>query len=335
MNTRLVGCAQCALVIIVAGACVPAGNAQEMGIMQSQQFLSDADKLHRSQKPGEALELYLKAAEAAEKAGDVSVQAEALAQIARMYSLTSRLDEGRTWLERAKQVASPDHPLGWSRYLGVRGIFERESRQKEKAVATFTEMYEYCSKHKLHSRAIDAAHHVALAGTLEQQVEWGLKGVAEAEKGDKGWLGPLWNNLGNTYDELGQFDKALDAFLKARDFHNAAGNPNTHIGDYAVAKAYRKTGNVKLARENLALAKKVIDQRIKDDPSTENREWLGWFAWEDGELLVLEDKRAEGLKTMKSALDTLIACGLKTWGPYFEDLAKKMEARVKELEAQN
>lgn len=296
-------------------------------------MLDEADKIFRTKKCDEALERYRMAADAAAREHDVSVQTEALAQIARMYSQTARLDEGRTWLERARQIASPDHPLGWSRYLGVRGIFERESRQQEQAIATFKEMYEFCSKHKLHSRAIDAAHHVALAGSLEQQVEWGLKGIAEAEAGAPHWLGALWNNLGNAYDELGRYEEALDAFLKAREAHKTNGNPNTYIADWAVAKAYRKAGNVKLARENLTLAQKVVDQRFKEDPDgDENREWTGWCAWEDGELLVTEGKRADGLKAMKSGLDTLTVCGFKTWGAYFEDLANKMEARVKELE---
>ena len=82
----------------------------------------------------------------------LSLEAEALSQMARMLSLTERLEEGRAWLARAEEVASPDHPLGWTRYLGVRGIFERESGDRDRALSTFEEMYAYALEHDVPRR---------------------------------------------------------------------------------------------------------------------------------------------------------------------------------------
>ena len=52
------------------------------------------------------------------------VEVEVLAQIARMNLLLNRKEEGRKWLEEAETKASESDPMGWSRFLGVKGRFQ-------------------------------------------------------------------------------------------------------------------------------------------------------------------------------------------------------------------
>jgi len=99
--------------------------------------LLEGDALFGRRNYAEALERYRRAA-------DLAAGVEALAQVARCYSALGKLEEGRPWLERAEKLASADEPQGWSRLLGVRGIFLREAGDKAGAKAAFESMYSYC-----------------------------------------------------------------------------------------------------------------------------------------------------------------------------------------------
>jgi hypothetical protein len=105
--------------------------------------LEEGDRLFGERRYVEAHDVFERAALAAEREGDRRVQVEALAMVARTCSLTERLSEGRGVLERAGALARPTEPLGWTRYLGVRGVFEREEGDRAQALATFVDMYDF------------------------------------------------------------------------------------------------------------------------------------------------------------------------------------------------
>ena len=267
-----------------------------------------ADKVFKSRKYGEALELYRPLAEA----GNV----EALAQVARCLSLERKLVEGRTWLERARMAASKDEPLGWSRYLTVRGIYEREEGDDARAKTTFEELHDFCVARGLHRRAVDAVHHVAIVAPLEEQPAWNLKGIAAAEKiGDAGWLAVLWNNLGATYEELKQYDPMLGAYLKAREYHQASGGEiQKLIADWAVGHAYRLTGKTGQARETLERTL-AWAERMKD------AEWTALCRKDLGQLLATLGEKERALELLKSARAGLVEAGYeKSWPAALEEI---------------
>ncbi len=84
---------------------------------------------------------YQDSARTAEREGDRRVQMESYAVVARCFSLTGDLEAGRPWLAQAEEHADPEEPLGWSRTLLVRGIYQRESGKREQATATFEELF--------------------------------------------------------------------------------------------------------------------------------------------------------------------------------------------------
>ena len=295
--------------------------------------LEDADKLFGQRKYAQAGKAYEEAADAGKEAKDNSLLTEAYAQIARMHGIQGSYADGRPWLAKAEKVATAKEPLGWSRYLGVRGRFEwQDEKDNDKAKQTFIEMYDYCKQHELFSRELDAAHMVAIVGTPDEQVEWALKAIAAAEKGEqKGWLGPLWNNLGWTYEERGEYAKMLEALTNARKYHYEVGSEHSQlVADFGVATAHWRNGDLKEARKWLEDAFTRAKQRYDDEPEDAGRaEWVGWGHSKLGDLLVSEEKPAEALEQYKAARPYLIQAGIENWWPKG---LKELDEKIAKLE---
>lgn len=281
----------------------------------------------------EARKLYEEAATSAAAAGNVSVEVEALAQVARMYAIQDDYDQGRRWLEKSKSLASPDDPEGWSRYLGVRGRFEwQDEKDNDKAKATFVEMYEYCGEHELFSRQLDAAHMVAIVAPPAEQVEWALNAIHAAENaGQKGWLAVLWNNLGWTYEEQGEYEKMLDALVKARKYHHEVGNDHSKlVADFGVGRAYWRNGRLSEAREWIEAAFETAKQRHIEDPEDlEKGEWVGWGNIYLADILIDEGDPAEAHKLFREGRPYIVKAGIEDWWP--EEL-QRLDAKYTALE---
>jgi len=293
-------------------------------LMPSKSLISQADSLFDSRQYDQAREVYLLAADSAAASGDNSSLTEAYAMIARTYLITEKKDEGRPWIEKAAGSAKKEEPLGWSRYLGVRGRFEWQDKELEKATATFKEMYQYCSEKGLHERAIDAAHMVAITGGLDEQVEWGLKGIKEAEAGNvTGWLGPLWNNLGYTYEDMGKYRESLDAYLKAREYHHKYSDEKSKIvADWAVGHAYRLLG------EPDSAAQWITQDMLARFESMGDAEFQGWALKEMGEIALLKSRPDSALTYFTRAEEKLRAADMPNWDA---DGYKKLQEQIEKL----
>lgn len=297
-------------------------------------LLKQGDDTFNSGKYAEAGEIYKQAVEAAEREASNASLVEALSMTARSYLIRGEGGQGRPWIERAARLAKPNEPKGWSRFLGVRGRFEwQDQKDNAKATATFKEMYDYCLQHKLYSRAIDAAHMVAITGGPEEQITWAYKGIEAAEaSGDTGWLGPLWNNLGWVYNERKQYDKSLEALLKAREYHHKGKNELPKlIADIFVARAYRMVGNIDEAEKWTAKSHEWAKRLHAQDPeNSDYNERLGNTHEELGDIAIARDRREEGLAHFRTARTLLIKAGVEKWGP--EEL-KKLDARIAAVES--
>lgn len=296
----------------------------------SQAMLEAGDQLFRSRSYGEARRAYQEAAEAAEEEGHPSTRIEALAQVARTYSITGEGEKGEPWLNQAAALARESEPLGWSRYRLVLGVFQREAGRRELATQTFIELYEYCLAHELHERAVNAAHMVAIAADLETQVGWGKKGIAAAEAGGHDeWLGPLWNNLGWTYDDLGRYEESLQALITAREYHYRGESDHAKlVADWSVGHAHRMVGEPEIAREWLRDVHLRATRRYEGNRNAETAEWVGHAAKELAELNADEGKRDEAYQLMREALARLKEAGMPKWDPAGFDT---LVAREKEL----
>ena len=302
-----------------------AGGAQESAAAR---LLREADDTFRSRKYAEAIDAYRRAAEASATEKNRPAEVESLAQVARCFSIQGNLTEGRPWLERAEKLASADDPQGWSRLLGVRGIFQRESGDKAAAKKTFEELHRYCIEKTLYKRAIDAIHHIAIVVPLEEQPAWALKGIEAAEQlKDDASLAVLWNNLGVTYEDLKQYDKMVPAYLKARNYHHATGGPlQKMMADWAVGHGYRLAGNWSESESWLLKALPAAEALHARNPGPDTAEWRGWCRKDLGETLLAKGEKTKALALLQEARRFLVEAGIdKSWPEGFKPLDESIE----------
>ena len=318
-------------------------KSEVMAGSRAEILIASGDSLFDINQKADAVEVYKSAADTALAEKNNSALTEAYSQVARCYLSMDKKEEGRPWLQKAEQTAKDTEPYGWTRYLGVKGRYLWKDAAAEKkevapeaseAAKVFTELYDYAQEHKLYDRAIDAANMMSIVGDKDSRVDWSLKGIKAAEEGNlRAWLAPLWNNLGWTYDDMGMYDKSLDALMKARRYHYIKGDPRSMlIADWSVAHAFRMTGQIdsSLAWSQRAAiwAKDMYDE----DNSPESAEWLGMCYKEIGEASLVQgdDKRAmAGFRSAKMYLDQ---ANMKEWDEkgYNELVAKidKLAANI-------
>lgn len=284
-------------------------------------LLNEADATFKARDYKAAQKLYQKTFDVSQKEFNVSVETEALAQMARMNLIQGNKDEGRTWLVKAEEKARQSDPMGWSRYLGVRGRFEWQDDDLKAARATFEQMFDFCNASALWGRAVDAAHMIAIvAETPEEQIEWGRKGIEAAEAADnESWLGPLWNNLAGTYWDIKKFDTALTCYVKAREYHwRFSGEIAKLFADYHVGMTHRHLGNYDEARQwlrpVLAWAERL-----------ENHGAIGQACEDLGEADIAEGKKDSGLQMLKRAREEYKLEGYdKSWPEIWENINKRI-----------
>jgi tetratricopeptide (TPR) repeat protein len=304
---------------------------------KSAELLQKGDDLFSDRKSEEALEIYMATADAASNEKNNSNLVEAYSQVARCYLSTKRKEEGREWLARAAEVATDQEPEGWSRYLGVRGRFEwQDAAEEAKAISpkapvaagTFKEMYQFCMANDLFNRGVDAANMMSITGGMEERIEWGIRGIEAAEKGNvKSWLAPLWNNLGWTYDDLGRYEESLEALKKAREYHYKKENELAKlIADWSVGHAYRMTGQLDSASSWMNEVYDWAAKRYDQDSKPENAEWVGFSHRELGDLALAQGDRKTALEHLKKAKKYLAEAGMPEWDAKgFEELCERIE----------
>lgn len=310
------------MVLLILSVCGNKGEPET--ISKSSELIKRGDELFSNQEKSDALEVYKMAADTALAENNNSNLTEAYAQVARCYLSMGEKEEGRPWLEKAEKIAKDTEPYGWTRYLGVKGRFLWKDAAEEKhevapevdeAAKTFTGLYDYALKHQLHESAVDAANMMSIVGDMESRVDWSLKGIKAAEEGGlRDWLAPLWNNLGWAYDDLGMYDKSLEALMEARRYHYIKGNEKSMmIADWSVAHAYRMTGQIDSAlawsQRAVMWAKDLYDA----DRSSENAEWEGLGYRELAEAALAAGNKARALAGFKSARMYLDKANMKEW----------------------
>jgi tetratricopeptide (TPR) repeat protein len=178
--------------------------------------------------------------------------AQLLTQIARALGLQRKFDEAHQTLDTAEALLTADMVRARVRYLLERGRVFNSSGQPDRAQPFFLEAWERARAGGEDFYAVDAAHMLAIVAPPDQQMAWNLKALAHAEQSAdaraRNWRGSLYNNIGWTHHDAGEFDEALAMFEKALRFREEQGREREiDIAQWCVARALRSLGRIEAA----------------------------------------------------------------------------------------
>lgn len=225
----------------------------------------------------------------AEGAQDADYLAQLLTQIARTEGLQGRFDEAHRTLDRAEKLLRDDTPRPRVRCLLERGRVFRSSKQPEKAKPLFVQAWELGRSSALDGYACDAGHMLAITETGESAIDWSLRTIAHAEASKdptaRRWLGTLYFNLGWTFHDRGEFEKALEQFRKDLAFRLERKAPGpARVSKWAIGRALRSLGRLEEA---------LATQRELEREYDALREKDGYVFEEIAECLAAQKKDVE------------------------------------------
>jgi tetratricopeptide (TPR) repeat protein len=238
----------------------------------------------------------------AKGSGDTSYYAQLLTQIARTEGLQGKFEDAHRTLDTVEAMLTDELVVARIRYLLERGRVHNSSGQPDESKPCFLEAWELGLEHGEDYHAVDAAHMMGIVEPPEKQLEWAAKAMELAERSEderaQNWLGPLYNNTGWSYHDLGEYDKALELFEKSLKFREEKKDePGIRIAKWTVARAYRSLGRIEEALGiQKGLEKEFEEKGIEQD---------GYVFEELGECLLLLDKADEAREYFKLAYDLL------------------------------
>ncbi|MCO4772403.1 MAG: tetratricopeptide repeat protein [Deltaproteobacteria bacterium] len=196
-------------------------------------------------------------------------------QVARTHSLRKEFDAAHVLLDAVDSEVGASKDGGLDR-VRIRSLLERgrcwnSAGDKAKARPLFEEAWELGRSAKQDGLAVDAAHMVAIAAMgTDDELAWGLKGLELAESSTqpdgRRWRGSLYNNLGWTFHDKGEFPKALELFDKQIEVRReAAKEPALRIARWARTRCLRSLErNDEALGELRAIVEAYGDDALKD-----------------------------------------------------------------------
>ena len=224
-------------------------------------------------------------------------------QLARTLGLQQKFDDASALLDQVESELRSDYPMVTIRYKLERGRVFNSSGNKEKSKSLFLEAWELGQKVGADFFAVDAAHMLGIVEEPAQQLVWNEKAMALAEQSQderaQGWLGSLYNNIGWTYHDMQNYDKALEIFLKALEWRESHQQVReTQIAKWCVARTYRSLGDIEKSIEiQLALEKEIQAAGQPED---------GYVFEEIGECFLIQGKAKDAVPYFKKAYDLLV-----------------------------
>jgi tetratricopeptide (TPR) repeat protein len=193
-------------------------------------------------------------------AGDADYTAQLLTQIARAEGLQRKFEAAHKTLDEAEAMITPTMQKARVRYLLERGRTLNSSGKPAEAKPLFVAAWDLAREAKEDGLAVDAAHMIAIVEPPDSSIVWNERamGFAEASSDPRaqGWLGSLYNNLGWSYHDKGDYAKALEVFQKGWDWRKTHNQPaEARIAKWTVARALRSLGRYE---EALAMQRELL-----------------------------------------------------------------------------
>jgi len=252
-------------------------------------------------------------------ASDDALRAETLTQIARAQGLQRQFEAAHATLDQVELMPIGNWPRVQVRYFLERGRVFNSARQPDRAVPLFGQAYERAFAARQTALAVDALHMLAIADD-EQALAWNLKALALAEASSdpqaRRWLVALYNNLGWTYFDRGEYATALAHFEKALVEREVRGEETeSRIARWCIAKTLRRLDRVDEALQTQLELLTQLDRAGESD---------GYVDEEIAECLFQLNRWAEARSYFGSAYQKL---SQDVW------LVEREPARVERLKA--
>ena len=235
----------------------------------------------------------------AEASNDISYLAQLLTQIARTQGLQGKFDDAHQTLDKVERMLTPELPLARLRYLLERGRSFNSSGHPEKALPLFADAYTLGSEIKEIKLAIDAVHMIAIAERdPKMQIEWNLKGIVLAEENPvaRNWLHALYNNIGESYLLVGDYENAGFYFHSLVDLQKENGGEPDMYTLKDEARVLRLAGK---PVEALSIIEPIFIKLRQEDRDD------GWIREEMAENLYAMKKEVEAKPHFIKALELL------------------------------
>ncbi len=209
--------------------------------------VSDFDEMWDYSDPENTEKVFRKLVPEALNSTDPEYHTQLLTQIARTHSLRRQFDEAHSILDDAQALLSDQTPVARIRYLLERGRTFNSAGDVESARPLFEEARDLARGIGADYHAVDAAHMLGICETGSKALRWNEIAMDEAEASNdsraKEWLGPLYNNTGWAYHDVGEYELALERFEKGLAWRVERDNPVTiRIAKWSVARALRSLG---------------------------------------------------------------------------------------------
>jgi tetratricopeptide (TPR) repeat protein len=218
---------------------------------------------------------------------DAPRELELLTQIARAQGLQRRFAEGHATLNEVERRLTTETGTARVRYLLERGRLFHSGGEPERARPLFEQAWEMARQVGEWGYAVDAAHMLGILDTPD--LTWNLKALELAETSSderaRRWRASLYNNIGWSYHDQGEYGQALAIFGKALRLREDQGDAKLiRIARWSVARVLRSLGRLD---EALAMQRDVAAQARRDGESD------GYAEEELGEILLALGRAGE------------------------------------------
>jgi tetratricopeptide (TPR) repeat protein len=246
-----------------------------------QQSLPDFDSLWDYSNP-EQSEVEFRALLPQFKEED-SARLELLTQIARAQGLQGKFDDAHRTLDEVEGQLDEKASRAHVRYLLERGRVFNSSKRQEKAKPYFEQAFDKAQQLDEDFYAVDAIHMLAILADPASALTLNLHAIQLAESSRqeraRGWLGSLYNNMGWTYHDMGDFESALEMFEKAEAFRRSGNDAGaTRIASWCVGRVLRSLNRIEEALSRQLELEKEFESVNETD---------GYVFEEIGECLLL------------------------------------------------
>ena len=183
---------------------------------------------------------------------------ELLTQIARAQGLQHKFEKAHQTLDQVRRRLGGVASRPQIRYFLERGRVFNSSGDPEQARPFFEQALDLATQLNEDFYAVDALHMLAIIAPPGRSLDLNLQAIklaeTSADERARNWLGSLYNNIGWSYHDMGDFDSALNAFEKAEACRRAKGSvKETRVAVWCVARALRS-----LDRVEEALSKQMV-----------------------------------------------------------------------------